>query len=189
MPELDIDAILEEVTPVERTCPIVVRGDLVARMEVLEADLAKARMFDVTQNAPPTAEPIAVEIERVQQEITAATRTFRFQAIPGEDWADLIAEHPPTPDQRPQGWDYDPSSFPLYAIAASCVDPPMTPASAKKLYGKIGSGQWARLWKAAMAANTGVDSLPKSASATASLRLSGPSSTTAAPEGSPAASS
>jgi hypothetical protein len=183
---IDIDELLDEITPIERTVAVCLRGDLVAEMELLETELAQARTTDMLTNEPDRAPVIAQSIEDVQQQIVAATRTFRFRALPGRDWADLIAQYPPSKDQRTDGWDYDPATFPVYAVAACAVDPVMTPTKAQQLYGKISTGQWTKLWRAVMAANAGEDRLPKSVAATVSLPPSEPSSTTAAPEASPA---
>lgn len=178
-----IDDILGEISPVERTVPVCTAGHLIAQREQLERDLSAAirrdaekRSIDARKEAPKVAE----QIQEVEAEMEAKTRIFRVQAIAIHDWRALVAAHPPTDADREAGFDYNAETLPIAAVAACCVDPPMTPEKAGLLAGVLQPAQWTRLWLTTREANTGGDSLPKSVTATAVLRASEQNSTSPA---------
>lgn len=192
MAEGDLGAFLDELQPVRATARISARADLVARHEELEAALVDALRNDQAAGGigdPQAAPAIAEQLVALEAEIEGSARTFTFEAIGNRAWLDLIAEHPPSAEQRDEGLDHDPSTFPRAAILASCVEPRLSAEQVEVLENRLNLAQWRQLWQACLAANIGNDSSPKSLAATAVLRRSGASSTTAPLEGSLAASS
>lgn len=184
----DIEAILETITPAERTADICLRGDLSARLEDLEVELAEAIQYDLGHNVtPPTASAVVERIAEVQEQMRAAVRTFRLVSIGATAWRQVVAEHPPPPDDV-VGMRWDPETFAPAALAECCIDPVMSEEQAARLRTKLSDAQWEKLCAAMYAANMG-DDLPKFASATDALRTSAPSLTTAPPEESLTASS
>lgn len=139
----------------------------------------------VATRAPELAEQLAA----LEARIDAGDETFTFEALGRQVWLSLIAEHPPTADQRAEGYDYDPTTFPAAAIAASCVSHQLDLDDAMWLANTLDLAEYAKVWQACLTANLGVADRPKSATATALRLMSERSSTTSHPEESLAASS
>jgi hypothetical protein len=187
---VSLDDILDEYTPRTVTVRLLTRGDLIADLERLERELAEARMSDDRLNEPDRAPSVARQIEEVQTEARRYEREFVFQEVGRREWTDLLAEHPPSKEQRDLGLDHNPDTFLPAGIAASCVKPVgVTVEGIAKLADKLGAGRYDLLWGACLAANRGDSRIPSSAAASV-LRLdSGPNSTTRRPSGSPDPSS
>jgi hypothetical protein len=119
------------------TARVLIRQDLLARHEELDAELQAAIASDGMHNRTPRAPALAAELEALEAEVEAAKVEFRFRSIGKRAWADLLAAHPPTREQKKADprVDHNPDTFPAAAIAASCVDPVLT-------LDKIG-GRWA----------------------------------------------
>jgi hypothetical protein len=107
-------------------------------------------------------------------------------------WANLMVKHPPTKEQRKENprLDHNPETFPLAAMAASCVEPSgATVESFQRLDASgVPSAVFDELWVTCLDANLGAG-IPKSAAAGVIRRLSGRSATTPAPAASPDPSS
>lgn len=172
------------------TAKVLLRQDLVARHEQLDAELSAVMASDAMENITPRAPAIAAELRDLEDEIEAAKREFKFRSIGHRAWADLLAAHPPTREQRKADarLDHDPTSFPLAAIAASCVDPVLTFESVARLEVALISTQFDLLWARCIEANVGLAD-PKSLAAGAILRVSEQYAITPAPAASPAPSS
>jgi hypothetical protein len=130
-------------------------------------------------------------VRELEDQMEAAKTSFTFRAIGRKAWADLVAKHPPTKAQLkvdPQA-DVDPESFPVAAIAASCVEPALTLEQAQRIESAVTDVQWRVLYGACLTVNVGTSDLPKSVLAGLILQTSERSVTTAASEESPAASS
>jgi hypothetical protein len=177
-------------TPVVARVRVCLRNDLVDRLAQLDVELRRAREEDEKHNRKPAAPGIAEEIQRVEAEAREHEVEFVFTEIGRRAWSDLLAQYPPDDEQRAQGLDHDPATFPPAAMAASCTSPAGTTLERMtKVFDDWGVGQVTALWRACLAANVGVTQVPKSLAASAVLRASSASSTTADPEGSPEASS
>jgi hypothetical protein len=127
----------------------------------------------------------------LEAEIDAAKVEFRFQSIGHRAWADLMAAHPPTKEQLKafNRIDHNPETFPLAAIAASCVEPAMTVDDVGRLERALNDTQFNLLLVRCVEANTGGIDTPKSAAAGMIRRVNGQSVNTAVPAASPGQSS
>jgi hypothetical protein len=174
-----IDEILAGLNPRRRTASVCLDQDLLDRFEALDGQLTEAFAEDAKAGGlASSARPIAEQVEALKAEIDAAGTPFTFQAVGMHAWSDLIRDHLPRDEDRQQRLDHNPVSFPPAAVAASCVDPPMTVEQATQLFEKLNLAQWLKLWTACLDANTGGGGSPKSLLATVVLRRNGPSSTT-----------
>lgn len=66
---------------------------------------------------------------------------IRLKAIGSQAYDDLLAEHPPTADQKKEGSTYNADTFAPALIASCAVEPKMTPNQAKQIWT---SGEWSR---------------------------------------------
>jgi hypothetical protein len=173
------------------TVRILLRQDLLARHQRLETELDAAVQGDAIENRTPQAPTISQQLLELEAEIDAAKIEFRFQCIGHRAWADLMAAHPPTKDQLKAfpRIDHNPETFPLAAIAASCVEPVMTVDDVGRLERALNDTQFNLLLVRCVEANTGGLDTPKSAAAGMIHRVNGRSANTPAPAASPAQSS
>lgn len=173
------------------TVRILLRQDLLARHAELERRLGEAISSDDRLNRDPVAPDIAREIAELEAELDEARVPFTVRAVSRKQWADLMAAHPPTQQQRQvsPGLDHNPETFPLAALAASAVEPAMTLDAVHRLEAALNHSQFQLLWQATLDVNVGGTGLPKSRTAGLILHRSGGSAGTAAREESLAPSS
>lgn len=200
------DNLDSEITPPELGVPLCLRGDLVASIEdaksQIHAAIARDKVDADNRGAGELseAERILARARELEEEARRQSHVFTFRGIGDRAWSDLIAKHPPTKKQRDElDVDHNPETFPTAAVAATLVkvtspdgtvdERQLTDANVRGLRNRLTLGQWGQLWSGCLRVNTGVVSLGKSGDGTGTLRASGPSSTTAPPEGSPEASS
>lgn len=195
MADLSLDEVLSQAENPSyvrvATARVLLRQDLVAKHAELSDELEAAIQRDATVNERDRAPDIAKQIEALDAEIAAAKVEFRFRSIGRRAWADLLAKHPPTKQQaKEQRVDHNPLTFPLAAIAASCVLPEGIDLDAvKRLEASLTDAQFTALWRACIDANMGGTEDPKSLTAGLIRQVSERSGRTPASEGSLAASS
>lgn len=195
-----LDSVIDEIKPVVRRATICVRGDLVDRIRQLAVQAKEQARADEESNEPDRAPELWAQVAELREQAKAHEHEFTFASIGVRAWGDLAAEYPPTEEQRKsyaammQLLDHNPKTFPAAAMGASCTHIDGEPAEAShdsflRLERKVTRDAWQRLWEACYAANTEADDLGKSVAATAPMRPSPPSSTTAANGASPDRSS
>jgi hypothetical protein len=184
-----------EARPFTASVWLCLRGDLVRELEQLERDLAAARRADEETNEPNKAPAIARRIRDIEAEMRNSETEFTFQAIGKSAWRDLLAEHPPSKEQKDLGFSHDPETFAVAAMARSLIDPypgegEEAEAEVQALVEKLTTLQLGKLWTTCMSANVDGGNAPgESLAASAVLRAFEPSSITAVPAASPEASS
>lgn len=191
MSELTVDELLAECAPREAIARVLLRQELVAQHAVLQADFERELLIDNGENRDPVAPHIADQIVALEAEMETARRPFKFRAIGKRKWADLMASHAPTKEQRKDNMrlDHNPETFPAAAIAASCVEPVLTLDQVNKFEDRLDLSQWMLLWNACLDANLGDGGLPKSIVAGAIARANAELEKLATGLESPAASS
>jgi hypothetical protein len=167
---LDIEKVLASVRPKTTTVRVCLRGDLLAQYEELERDLAEAIWLDMSENRHAEAPVIAAKVTALQEQIKTAEVEFTFTAIGQQAWTDLIVQHPAREQDTDVGLDFDASTFPMAAVAATCTNPVMTLAQAHTLYERLNGGQWGELWQGCLRANVAGADVPFSLAASAILR-------------------
>lgn len=154
---------------------ILLRKDLLDAHEALEGELSQAIADDRITNREPVAPEVARRLRALEDEIEATKVPFKFRQVGHKAWADLMARHPPTRKQLEQtkGLDHNPATFPVAALAASCVEPEMTEDHVRRLEAAIDESQFATLWGTCLKVNVGAGDSPNSQAAGVILRLSG----------------
>ncbi len=177
-----IDEMLAELQPRTATARVLFRQDMLSKHAELEAELARTVDLDERENRIPEAIKAAEKVQRFEADIEKAKVPFTFKQIGRRAWADLIAKHPPSKDQRDAArrqnlgvLDHDPETFPVAAVAASCVTPVLTVVDVQRLEEALNQSQWQLLWVACLDANLGGTDDPKSLTAGFVLRLNGES--------------
>jgi hypothetical protein len=175
--------------PLEASVAVCLDGELLSRIAEVEARIPAEERDDDRENRTPVAPALKREADELREQAESDAVTFRFRSVGSKAWSDLLAQHPPSKEQRREtGVDYNPDTFPQAAIQASCADPTLDDEDAAWLVEHLSLGQFRRLWTACLEANVGPGDLPK-ARRTAAPPATASSSTTAPPEASPALSS
>ena len=126
------------------------------RDEHARLDALLPTLVSDTIDAHPQRLETAQRIADIESEMEAALIEFRFKGIGRRQWADLLAEHPPTKQQKllDRNAPYD-DTFEYAAIAASCVQPAMTVEQVRALdaSGAVDVQGWNELWSSCLRAN------------------------------------
>ena len=180
-----IDDVIATAKPVERVVAVCVAGELVGEYEQLKVELENLGPVRTLGGGRDTE--IRARLAELEGEMKARTFDFRFRALPAKAWSDLMAKHPDKAGKRL----FDVDAFPPAAIAACCVEPAGMddPEKVAKLLETLSTAQQGDLFDGAWEVNTAAPTGMSSYSASAALRDFARSSGSAAPEGSPEASS
>jgi hypothetical protein len=179
-------------TPQSDAVPICLRGDLAARYERLERELAEARDEDAQDSLAAGGQTlkIAREMEDLRGEMLQHTHHFQFKALPKSKYRDLVADHRPRDgDPDDAQWGANLATFPQALIQACCTDPVMTVEQVEEMCGMLSDGQVVEMFGCAVRLNRENADIPKSLLASEVLARHAPRSKRPAPGGSPAAGS
>ncbi len=179
-----VDDLIATARPRTEEVRICARGDLVAAHAAAAVALGAAADKEDTLEG----EEVSAALDRVKEieaQIEASIVTFTLSSVSREEWADLLAAHGPSKEQRREGHDHDPKTFPVAAVAACIIDPPTTEEQVRILAGTrddgtpmLPPGEFNKLWVTALGLNVQGMPIPKLAAATERLRVNGRSSTT-----------
>lgn len=157
----------------EASHPVCLRADLTAEFEAAERDLEllrrQPRQTDSLAGSPAGA--LVRRIEELQQEMTAATYTFRLRALPKSIWRALVASFPPRQDAGGNPLPEDAQigvnreEFLDALIKVSVVDPEMSAEQWAELLETITDRQYSDLCDEAWFLNRGEVSVPFSRAA------------------------
>jgi hypothetical protein len=175
----DFAALLAGAKLPERTVSICLRGDLVAEHEELERQLEKAEQSPASSLAGNGADDLAERIEALQDEMQAASYTFRLRALPKPQWRQLIEAHPIRRDEQNEILDADrymlvnTETFPDALIRACLVDPELDDQQWSTLNGSLTDKKYDDLFEAAWGLNRREVDIPFSHAASRMRRGSG----------------
>lgn len=166
----DIEAIISSAKRAEKTVRICVRGDLNARIDELEQQLADAQGWkkQTFADASPLRD-LAEQIEAARREMHEHEHAFTFRALPPKEWSDLLAEHPARDSDTEKGYTFNLESFPAAAVSACAVDPVMTVEQVDRLVEVLNQGQWDDLFTTVWRVNVRATDIPFSLAASAVL--------------------
>lgn len=178
-------------------CRVPMAAELVVQIEELEDQLAERQEVEAGDMAP-SAETVALaeRIAAMQEEAKASEVEFVFRGVGTKVYFDLVAAHPPTPEQLQQfrdlrlPLDHNPETFPPALMAASLESPTgATVDLFTQMRATWANGPWQRLWHTCSKANQAINDPPKSLLASVTLLASGTSSNGVAATASPDPSS
>lgn len=176
---IDAAELDERYQPTRTRASICLDSELVLEINRLETMLQQAQQGDLASD-PVSA--LAEQILALRERAIASEQEFVFRSIGRLAYRDLVREHPPTDEQKKLvGPDFrlafNPDTFQpaLLAVACETVRGGSVAWWTKKCQ-EWGDGQIERLWQACIAAQQGVNDVPKAAFAFAATRSRGESS-------------
>ncbi len=176
-----IDDFLDGYEPPVEEVPVCRRPGLIAEHALLEAKVAKLSVHG-TLGGPP--QELLDQLATIEAEIEASVTVFRLQAIAHRPWADLLAAHPPTTEERAKGYGVHPDTFEPAALAACAIEPTLTVEQAERMADTIPRSEWAALTDAVRRLHEDRSTAPKSLLLSALRPASAASSATQLDEGS-----
>jgi hypothetical protein len=154
----DIEAIIAEAKPTERSCRVCLDGELRGRFDDLEAQLAtvvQAGRREESLAAAGEAQRLAQQIEDLRTEMASKSRRFVFKAI-GVKWNALVEKYADDQGKLPP-------EFFAVAVATCAISPKMTADQAQRLFDQLAQGDIDLLYITARDANkVGSAAIPKS---------------------------
>jgi hypothetical protein len=160
----------------EASHPVCLRADLTAEFETAERELEllrkQSRETDSLAGSP--VGPLVRRIEELQQDMTAATYTFRLRALPKSKWRVLVAAYPPREgNENDTQIGVNRDDFMDALIKVSVVDPVMTEEQWAEFLETITDRQYSDLTDEAWFLNRGEVSVPFSRAASLMKRDTG----------------
>jgi len=157
--------------PQEKTVTLVSDDDLADAYQEAQAKVQECRtkvaMRVTGEQASVAAEELRVaeaELAEIRTKVEKASVTLRMRAIGRKAYQTLLEQHPPTPEQikmivdeggEPGDLMFNPDTFPVALMAATCIDPPMTLDEAREFMDEIcNNAENVTVFMAAMEVNT-----------------------------------
>jgi len=167
-PNHHVKTLLAGLRRAERTVPLCMAGDLLARLQDLQRQLDEAtqeRKANASLASGSRTREIADEIEAVRVEMAAHTIVFRLRALRGAAFRDLQLAHPPREDvARDVRAGFNELTF-ADALIRACVVDPVLDAEDWAQLDELSDAQWQVLAGAAYAVNAADVDIPFSRSA------------------------
>lgn len=183
MVDQNVDELLAQARPAEKSVSLCLRGDLVAEYERLDAEHAKAidRVdTSLAGDGGPSALEIAQQMQALRELMQGSILTLTVRAlVPRTRYTELVLAHPPRTDLEgaplPQDREgYNAETFYPALVRASTVDPVMTPERWERLDQVLSDRQFDQLAIGCLEVNRGLVSVPFSPAASRTLRTSEP---------------
>ncbi len=165
-PRSIVDDILDAATRKYQDAKVFMDGAAFSEAEALRLQALEARQVekaaagqdDSAYDLHSPVPGIEAKLQEALDRLRASQVTFRFYALPANDYDALVDAHPSGNDDY--GW--DPETFPAALIASSCgmvrgpgVDADhLTLEEANRLEGGLDKPQWGTMLAAALAAQT-----------------------------------
>jgi hypothetical protein len=132
---------------------------LVAKLEAAEKELSSEHKDGMLGGLQAE---LTKQVEALRAEIQKKSMRFVFQSIGRKRWSDLLAEHPPTEEDKARNTFVDNhlETFAPAALHACCVEPSLTKEQAQMLWDQFNLGQATKLFVACMDANMDADEIP-----------------------------
>lgn len=154
--DVSFDEFVGGIRPPERTIALCTRGDLQAEYESLQRqidDLPGTWEPGSLSDADPRAK-LEAERERLRDEMAAHETVFRFRALSGAAYSQLVAKHSEKGQLNPETWPH--------AVISACLISPFTVTEdqARQLQDRLSSKQFQDLYECAVDANREGISVP-----------------------------
>ncbi len=192
-----MDEILARKKPNERSVDILLDSTLKGEISALEKELSRVSRNSRRSLSDVSPDHIQTQIDALYDQALEETVTFTFRDIGRKAYDALVAEHPPTKEQKddykaqdgPGNLGFNPETFPPALISACCVDPEISLAQATLICDTWSEGDIQELFLCAIAVCKEKTSIPFGKSASAVMSDSDLNSTTALSGESPTPSS
>jgi hypothetical protein len=175
----DIESIIDEAELPEKSVTLCLKGSLVAAYERLDTALQEAARqgpastLSLAGEDTSATDGLVAQMAELREQMLAHERVFVFRALPPLDFSNVRARVP----VKAAGQPHDEftglyHSWLCGLVAATCVDPPMTPEQADRLSRRLSDAQWRDLRDGAWEVNAQKQDVPFSVVASEMSRVS-----------------
>lgn len=167
-----MEEILGQIRLPEDVYKLCLRPDLRVEWEKAEAELEAARRDDAGSLAGvgTATKAAARRVQQIEAEMEEHTLSITLRALTHKQWTDLVAAHPPREDSDEGIWNGQ--TFSRALLAACAAEPDVSEEQAAALVDRLTLGQWNNLQEVLFNLNSQAVDVPKSRSASETLRRS-----------------
>lgn len=159
--KIDVKKLIANAKRPERTVVVNLRGDLIAQVQDLEAELSALQQNSTVRLAEdPAAVELAKQIHELEKQADESKLTLRFQALSGPDWRRAIAAHPPTDEQKEEGYISDSNAVAAAVLGDSLLEPDLDDDDLQALQEALTEGQWTMIVNTIFQLNGGDNTVP-----------------------------
>ncbi len=128
--------IIKKKRGVTKKIPIQIDGELASQIFELRQQITLAEQFDRKHNEDDTAPKLQEKLDELIEGSKDTEIVFVFKGIGRIPYDDLVElpEHQPSDEERKAGAHYNPQTFPAALVAASCIDPEISPEQATEIF-------------------------------------------------------
>ncbi len=150
--------------PVTKKVAIQMDGEIANQIEELREMHDTARNNDRVSNEDEKAPAIQDQIDELLEQALESVEVFTFKSIGRYNYDKLVGQHPPTKDQKKQGMDFNPDTFPPVLVAASCIDPEIPLEDSEAIFAdpNWNGAELRKLFFGALESNTEMGDIPLS---------------------------
>lgn len=169
MTELSIDDILGQIKLPEAEVPLCLRADLRVQWEHAERAYLEAKEQAGSSLAGPGKAVIAAaqRVRDLEAEMETHTITVKLRAVSRGRWSDLRKDYPPKEGSYEE---FNLETFRPALLVECCLSPRMNVEQAQRFIEAMTDGQWDDIERTLTMINKGSVSVPKSRSASETLR-------------------
>ncbi len=158
--------IIKKKRGVMKKATIQIDGEVAVEILELRAQVTIAEQFDRRHNEDDTAPKLQAKLDQLIEDSKDTEITFVFKAI-GRIAYDKIVEDPanvPSDEQKKEGAQFNPDTFPPALVAAAAVDPEISLEEAVEIFGdsEWNGAELQKLFFAALEVNTETGDIPLS---------------------------
>ena len=158
--------IIKKKRGVTKKATLQIDGEIAVEILELRAQIAIAEQFDRRHNEDDTAPKLQAKLDQLIENSKDTEITFVFKAI-GRIAYDKIVEDPanvPSEEQKKEGAQFNPETFPPALVAAAAVDPEISVEEAVEIFGdsEWNGAELQKLFFAALEVNTETGDIPLS---------------------------
>ncbi len=151
---------------VTKKATLQIDGEIAVEILELRAQITIAEQFDRRHNEPDTAPKLQEKLDEIVEQSRDTEITFTFKAIGRIAYDDLVSDpaNVPSEDQKKEGAQFNPETFPPALVAAAAVDPEISLEEAVEIFGdsEWNGAELQKLFFAALEVNTETGDIPLS---------------------------
>ncbi len=158
--------IIKKKRGVTKKATIQIDGEVAVEIAELRAQVTLAEQFDRKHNEDDTAPKMQDRLDQLVEDAKDTEITFTFKAIGRIAYDEIVSDpaNAPSDEQKKEGAQFNPDTFPPALVAAAAVDPEITIEEAVEIFGdsEWNGAELQKLFFAALEVNTETGDIPLS---------------------------
>ena len=167
---LTMAKIMKKKRGVTKEVVIQLDGELATKIDRQKTLVSHAQDYDRRHNVPDTAPGLVEELEQMIEDSMDTEVTFIFKSMGRVAYDELVSDpaYQADDEQKKEGAQFDPDTFPAALVAGSCLDPEITLEEAEEIFSdpNWNGAELQRLFFGALEVNTETGDIPLSKGAT-----------------------